>query len=217
MIATLQNNLYSTEPEMEAYPHLMQMLMLISCLQWYWRDRHNYFVAGNLTIYFSPSQKKSEFFRGPDFFVVKDCDPNPYRRSWMVWEEGGRYPDLIVEILSESTADSDRTQKKQIYQDIFRTPNYFLFDPITTELEGYRLIAGEYIRVLADGEGKMWSEVLELFLGVSDRQLRFFTPDGKLVSSPQEEAKAEKLRADANAEKIKELTQLLRQQDIDFS
>ncbi len=43
------------------------------------------------------------------------------RKSWMVWEENGKYPNLILEILSESTAKVDRGLKKQLYQNVFRT------------------------------------------------------------------------------------------------
>ena len=39
------------------------------------------------------------------------------RKSWVVWEEDGKYPHVIVEILSESTANTDRELKKQLYQD----------------------------------------------------------------------------------------------------
>ncbi len=44
--------------------------MLLKCLDWLWRDRTDYFASGNLTIYYSSRQRKSEDFRGPDFFVV---------------------------------------------------------------------------------------------------------------------------------------------------
>ncbi|ASC69511.1 Hypothetical Protein XM38_004380 [Halomicronema hongdechloris C2206] len=37
------------------------------------------------------------------------------RRSWVVWEEGGQYPDLIIELLSPATAQVDHTLKKTLY------------------------------------------------------------------------------------------------------
>ncbi len=184
-------DLYSNEPEMESFPHLMQMLLLISCLRWQWRDRQNYFVGGNMTIYFSPRQKKSEFFRGPDFFLVLDCDPNPKRKSWVVWKEDGKYPNLIIEILFDSTADVDRGEKKQIYQDIFRTPDYFLYDPYKAVLEGYHLVEGRYQSLTPNSEARMWSAQLGLFLGVYADQLRFFTPSGELIPTLEELAEAD--------------------------
>jgi Uma2 family endonuclease len=109
------SDLYSNEPPWETHLHLLQILLLLNCLNWWWRDRQDYFATGNLTIYYSPDQRKSEDFRGPDFFVVLGTDPKP-RKSWVVWEENGKYPNLIIEILSDSTAATDRGLKKQIYQ-----------------------------------------------------------------------------------------------------
>ena len=62
----------------------------------------------------------------------------------VVWQEGGKYPNLIIELLYPSTATDDRTVKKQIYQDIFRTPEYFWFDPKTSEFAGFILLGGTY-------------------------------------------------------------------------
>lgn len=62
---------------------------------------------------------------GQDFFLVRDVDPRP-RTSWVVWNEDGRYPDLIIELLSDSTAEVDRTEKKRLYQTMFPNPGVFL-------------------------------------------------------------------------------------------
>jgi Uma2 family endonuclease len=32
-------DLYSDEPQLESYLHLQQMLLLLKCLEWWWRDR----------------------------------------------------------------------------------------------------------------------------------------------------------------------------------
>jgi Uma2 family endonuclease len=178
----------SDEPQMETYKHLMQMLALIVTLRWIWRERRDYFVGGNLTIYFSPRQKKSEDLRGPDFFVVLDVDGTRERNSWVVWEEGGRYPNVILEILSHSTEHVDRGEKKRIYQDVFRTPEYFLFDPESLAFEGHRLVAGRYEPMLADAAGRLVSEQLGLRLGVEGGEVRFFALDGSPIPRPEEEA-----------------------------
>ena len=197
-------DLYSDEPPLESSLHLQQMFLLLSCLNWFWKDRTDYFAAGNLTIYYSPEQRKSEDFRGPDFFVVLGAEKRP-RKSWVVWEEGGQYPHVIVELLSDSTAKTDRGLKKQIYQDIFRTPNYFWFDPDTLEFEGFQLMNGTYESIPATESGWRWSEQLGLYLGTHDRQLRFFTPEGSLVPTPEEQAEAERQRNEQLAAKLREL------------
>jgi Uma2 family endonuclease len=179
---------WSNEPPLESNLHLTQIILLIKCLEWLWREKTDYFVAGNLTIYYSPNQKKSEFFRGPDFFVVLGTNKDKNRPSWVVWQEGGKYPNVIVEILSDSTANTDREEKKQIYQDIFRTPDYFWFDPISLEFQGFTLMSGVYQPIAANEQGLLWSEQLGLYLGIYEDTLRYFTSEGVLVPTPEEAA-----------------------------
>lgn len=102
----------SDEPEMESTLHYAQLALLVSTLEWFWRERQDFFIGANLTIYFSSEQLKTREFRGPDFFLVKRTERRP-RASWVVWEEDGRYPDLIIELLSSTTADVDREIKKR--------------------------------------------------------------------------------------------------------
>jgi len=189
------SDLYSDEPPWETELHLEQILLLLKCLKWLWRDRNDFYVAGNLTIYYSPRQRKSEHFREPDFFVVLDTERKT-RKSWVVWNEDGKYPNVIIEILSPKTADIDKGFKKKLYQDTFRTPDYFWFDPNTLEFTGFHLVDGDYQPLEQNAQGQLWSQQLGLFLGINQNQLRFFTPEGKLVPTPEEVAEryAAKLR-----------------------
>ena len=191
---------------METDLHLKQMMLLISCLNWLWRDRNNFFVAGNLTIYYSQKRIKTRDFRGPDFFVVQGVESRP-RKSWTIWEEDGKYPNLIIELLSTSTAEIDRTLKKTLYQDRFRTPEYFWFSPDTLEFEGFRLTGNQYEPIASTANGWRWSEELELFLGIENKQLRYFTRDGDLVPTPDEAAIQERQRADQLSERADQLAE----------
>lgn len=179
------NDLASDEPPLESELHLRQMILLILCLEWWWRDRANFFASGNLTIYYSQHQPKPEFFPGPDFFVVLGTERKS-RNSWVVWQEDGKYPNAIVEILSNKTAETDKALKKQIYQDTFRTPDYFWFDPHTLEFAGFSLVNGKYQPLVPNPYGWFWSQQLELYLGTHERKLRFFTSEGQLVPTPEE-------------------------------
>ncbi|TVQ48665.1 MAG: Uma2 family endonuclease, partial [Gloeocapsa sp. DLM2.Bin57] len=192
---------WSDEPPLESNLHLRQILLLIECLEWLWQEREDYFATGNLTIYYSPQQQKSTDFRGPDFFVVLGTTRNQERKSWVVWQEGGKYPNLIIEILSDSTAKVDREEKKQIYQDIFRTPEYYWFDPESLELAGFRLEGGIYQQLVTNESGWLWSEQLGLYLGLYQKQLRYYSPTGELISTPQEEAIREKQRAETEKQR----------------
>jgi Uma2 family endonuclease len=188
----LREELYSDEPEMESEKHLRQMILLMASIAWAYRGRKDYYAAGNMTVYYKLEQLTKRSMRGPDFFVVLGVSPR-MRKSWTVWQEGGRYPDVIVELLSDSTKSVDRGRKKEIYQNVFRTPEYFLFDPETLKLEGFVLLDGAYVPIDADASDRLPSKKLGLSLGVRGSELRFFTPDGALVLTAEE---AEKKRAD---------------------
>ncbi|MEH1784748.1 MAG: Uma2 family endonuclease [Nostoc sp.] len=186
--------LLSDEPEMETSLHYMQLLLLVTSLEWLWRDSNDFFIGANLTIYFSRQQLRNRDFRGPDFFLVKDTEKRS-RSSWVVWEEDGRYPDLIIELLSESTADIDRNLKKNLYENRFHTPEYFWFSPENFEFAGFELVGNKYQEITPNARGWRWSDVLRLYLGVEAGKLRYFTPNGNLVPTPEEAAIAAQQQA----------------------
>ncbi|HEY6723245.1 MAG TPA: Uma2 family endonuclease, partial [Polyangiaceae bacterium] len=123
---------------METSFHHAQGNLLIDSLVYAWNDRHDFYVAGNMFIYFSEHQIKRNDFRGPDVFVVLGTERTP-RKSWVTWEEGGKRPDVVFEVISESTESVDRGEKMRLYAAVWRTPFYFIFDPETEQLDGYRL------------------------------------------------------------------------------
>lgn len=210
-------DLWSDEPPLETERHLRQIILFLASLEWWWRDRpdappnrrNNFFAAGNLSIYYSLRQRRSEDFRGPDFFVVLDVEYKE-RKSWTVWEEEGKYPNFILEILSDSTAQVDRGLKKQIYQDIFRTPEYFWFDPYSFEFKGFRLKdARQYEELTLNDQGWLWSQQLELYLGIVEERLRFLTPEGEVVPAPNEAALQERRRAEMERQRAERAEALL--------
>ncbi len=207
-------DLYSDEPPLETELHLEQIMLLLKCLKWLWRDRTDFYAAGNLTIYYSLSKRKSEDFRGPDFFVVLDTERKT-RKSWVVWEEHGKYPNVILEILSESTANTDKEFKKKLYQNTFRTPDYFWFDPYTLEFAGFHLVDGKYQPLEANKQGHLWSQQLDLYLGINHGLLRFFTPSGQLVPTPEEVAESERQQKELAVTRAERLAAKLRELNID--
>ncbi|MEM1392811.1 MAG: Uma2 family endonuclease [Cyanobacteria bacterium P01_H01_bin.150] len=197
-------DLESNEPPLESELHLRQIILLLQCLELLWENRNDFYAAGNLTVYYSSRKRKYEDFRGPDFFVILGTERKT-RKSWVVWEEDGKYPNLIIELLSNSTSATDKGLKKQIYQDIFRTPEYFWFDPHNLEFAGFVLLNGRYQPIETNEQGWMFSEQVGLFLGVYEEKLRFFTKEGELVPTPEEVAEKQKQRADILAAKLREL------------
>jgi Uma2 family endonuclease len=205
---------YSDEPPLETELHWRQIILLLQCLELCWQERNDFYATGNLTIYYSQKRRKSKDFRGPDFFVVLGTERRP-RLSWVVWNEDGLYPNVIIELLSESTAKVDRGLKKQIYQDTFRTPEYFWFDPDSLEFAGFCLLNGTYQPIETNERGWMWSQQLELYLGIDEQKLRFFTAVGLLVPTPAEVAQQQTQLAQQQTQRAETLAAKLRELGID--
>jgi Uma2 family endonuclease len=198
---------------LETNQHRVAMNVLIRSYQQYRADQTDFYVGGNMFIYYSSTQVKNRDFRGPDFFVVLDVEGTRSRQGWVVWEEEGRYPDVIVELMSPSTAHVDLGVKKQLYDRVFRTQDYFVYNPFDAgSLRGWHQGNG-YQDLQPDARGWLWCETLGLWLGTwegtIDREtltwLRFYDSTGALVLLPEEaaqrQAEAESQRAEAEAQR----------------
>jgi hypothetical protein len=161
-------------------------------------------------LYFSETQSRRNDFRGPDVFVVTNTTRRE-RRAWVVWEEGGQAPDVVIELLSDKTEKVDRGDKMRIYERILRVGEYFLFDPFSGVLEGYELdiLHDTYRPKAPDAQGRLRCERLELSLGkvrstlhaVEADWLRWLTPEGQVLPVPSEDAATARTHANAEAER----------------
>ena len=173
--------------------------------------------------------KRKPRFKGPDFFLVRDVDGTKPRDSWVVWQEDGRYPDLVVEFISSSARQKDVERNVGFYARVFRVPEYFWFDRRTEELVGYRLVGREYVRIEPDARGWLWSAVLGAYLGVWRGEyrgrvwlwLRLWDSEGQLVLTREEREARERARAEqAEARtaqlqaELEQLRERLRQQGV---
>ncbi len=196
---------------METQRHVLQLNLLMDPLLLHWADRHDCFVGGNMFLYFSVEQIRHNDFFSPDFFVALDV-PRRERKSWVVWQEG-KGPDVVIELLSESTAERDRGEKKRIYQDRLRVPEYFWFDPFSGEWAGFGLVNGIYEPREPDEAGRLISGKLNLALtrwegeykSVRARWLRWETLEGELLPTPQEVAEGERRRAEEERRRADDL------------
>jgi Uma2 family endonuclease len=177
-------NLDSDEPNLETDFHREQIDLLIRLLKYWWQERHDFYISGNLTVYYSSQQTRHREFLGPDIFIVLDTEKRD-RRSWTIWEEGGKYPNVVIELLSNSTAAIDKGKKKELYQTIWRLPEYYWFHPETLEFAGFRLINGTYEPMTPNEAGRLRSEELDLELGINEGKLRWFTSEGELIPLPE--------------------------------
>jgi len=185
---------YDDGMPMESQRHVMQLQLLMDPLRLLWEGRQDVYIGGNMFVYYSLAQVRNRDFRGPDFFVALDV-PKRERKSWVIWEEG-KGPDVVIELLSESTAAQDKGEKKDIYQDRIRVPEYFWFDPFSGEWAGFILQHGRYAVIEEDSQGHLLSPTLGLALvrwegiyeEVEARWLRWATLSGTLLLTPQEVA-----------------------------
>ncbi len=154
-----------------------------------------------------PDKPRKTAFRGPDAFVVRGV-ANRERDAWKAWEEDDRLPDLILELLSPSTARGDYGEKKRLYQDVFKSQEYFLYEPRAEMADGYRLMDYRYKNIQRTAEGRLWSSLLEVEVGVWHGEyegtegpwLRLFYPDGRLVLTGEEQERQAKETAEGRAE-----------------
>ncbi len=189
---------------MDTQRHKYQMELLIDVILPWLETRDDGYVSGNMFVYFSLAQVKNQDFRGPDFFVTLGV-PKGERLSWVVWEEG-KSPDVVIELLSESTADADKGIKKQVYQNQLRVPEYFWFDPFNPDdWAGFALREGTYVPLDRDEQNCYFSQQLGLklvcwrgrFKDIDDVVwLRWAKADGELLPTSQELAEQEHQRAE---------------------
>jgi Uma2 family endonuclease len=203
---------------MESTWHLFCTMLLIQSVNYHLRGRNDYYAAGNQFIYFSEEQARNRDFRGPDFYLVLGVPREPMRQYWCVWQEGGRYPNVIIELLSPTTARLDRTVKKEIYEGVFRTPEYFCFDPNGNLLEGWQS-AGHYEPIQPNEHGWLWCDQLALWLGAwrgrfqgqEATWLRFYDTNGELVLTGEEAAERTAKSAQFQAQATQQQAQAAQQ------
>ena len=191
--------------EMETSLHASQLALLVECLKRLWEARQDFFLGDGITVRYIDKDTGEKKTIGPDFFVIQGV-PRIAHRSWVVWEEGDRCPEIVIELLSRKTANKDRDPKKDIYEKQLQTRDYFWFAPDDVpkakqgELAGFRLVSGRYEPMQPDASDRLWSEELGLYLGVwygnyggdTSYWLRFYFPDGTLVPSREEGERAER-------------------------
>ena len=204
---------------MESERHKLQMELLLETLQPWLAQRGEGYAGGNMFLYFSLAQTRGQYFRGPDVFVVLGV-PRGERKSWVVWEQG-KGPDLVVELLSASTSQYDKTLKKTLYARQVHVPEYYWYDPFNPEdFAGFALHGNSYQPLMSDARGRIHSPTLNLdlgrwpgtFRGIEAVWLRWFTPEGAMLPT---EAEAARQHAEVAQQRAERLAERLRQLGVD--
>lgn len=162
----------------------------------------------------NPNQRARR--RQPDIMVLKVCERADEGSDYDL-RKGGKPPRTIVEVLSESTAQADKVDKKREYEQL-GVEEYYLLRPHVGApppddlnpgewLLGYRLKGrGEdrsYAKIVPEPGGELCSKVLGLSLWFDGKRLRAWdTETGKVyrgVSEDFEYGEFEAKRADEEA------------------
>jgi Uma2 family endonuclease len=204
---------------METERHHLQMALLLHTIT-PWLDGKGY-AGGDMFMYYSLAQVKYNDFVGPDVFVALDV-PTRERKSWVAWEEG-KTPDVVIELLSESTAKYDKTTKKDLYQNKLKVTEYFWFDPFNPDdRAGFRLNGGHYQAIPMSAEQALESKALGLklvlwrgrFGNAETVWLRWATLEGELLPLPVEAAE-KRVEVEAQARRNAELELAQQRQEIE--
>lgn len=181
-------------PMAESDPARDYLIYGVEALNIYFQNRADVYVSGNLFIYYKKGVPSAVV--APDVFVVFGVEKKK-RKSYKVWEEGGKVPSFILEVTSATTQENDEEQKPKTYARM-GVLEYFQYDPtgdyLNPQLKGLHLVEGEYQLItpnfLANGV-IIYSQVLGLDLRLIEGELRFYHPQtGERLLSPEETEQA---------------------------
>src|SRR5262245_7153567 len=184
--------------------HRKLLTALVDTLDDWFAADPNVYVSGNLLLFYEEGNRRRHV--SPDVFVVFGATKQD-RLNYLLWEEG-RGPNVVIELTSSSTRREDTRQKFELYRDVLRVPEYFLFDPfgdyLSPRFQGYRLTAAEF-RPMRPTDGRLRSRQLGLLLEADGQNLRLVDPaTGNRLPTRAEarraaEAENKRLRAELTA------------------
>jgi Uma2 family endonuclease len=181
--------------------HRQVIMDLISALQEHFRERTLIYVTGDLLLYYEEGNPRAVIV--PDVFVVVGVQQGQ-RRTYKLWEEGVP-PTCVIEVSSRSTRREDQGKKRELYAQL-GVQEYYLFDPLSEylrpPLQGYKLVAGEYVRMVPNEHGVLLCTTLGLRLHPEKNYLALYDiATGKRLLNPAEFAAAQR-EAEAQAQKL---------------
>jgi Uma2 family endonuclease len=202
------------KPMAETQLHMRLMMALIEALQAFFHQRRVY-VWGNMLVFYERGNRRKHV--SPDVFVVRGVSKRE-RKNYLIWEEG-KAPEVVIELTSKSTRKEDVDKKFQLYRDVLKVKEYFLFDPyaeyLDPPMQGYRLRKGQYVSI-DPVAGRLPSQVLGLHLERAGSDLRLWNPEtGLWLPTPEEalqQADAARQRAEAENERLRREIEELRRQ-----
>ena len=205
--------------------HGEQISILYEQLASYFATHPHIYVGIDNFIYYREGDATKSV--APDIYVVLSAAKFPLRRSFYTWAEGA-VPTVVLQFLSDSTADEDPEEKVHIYLRDMGVQEYFIHQPEIAkpaEFRGWRREpSGSIVEITPDARGALFSESLSLSFRWTDqhhnhvRLLRPYLPDGTPITTALEErnlraAAERRLEAETDRRQAleRELEQLRRQ------
>jgi Uma2 family endonuclease len=193
--------------------------LLRAILALHWNDRWDWFFGVDMGVYYDPEIPPVV----PDGFLslgVERMIDEDLRPSYVLWEEQ-QLPILALEVVSR-TYRGEYTTKKQLYAEL-GVLYYVVYSSRRRKkppLEVYRLVEGTY--QLLSGN-PVWLPEIGLgigreratYQGMTREWLYWYDQTGQRYYTPEEQAAAERKRAEAAEQQLAKLRAQLRQQGID--
>jgi hypothetical protein len=169
----------------------------------------------------------------PDVCVVFGLHhKEQYRSKFIVPEEGAK-PAVVMEVVFPRYRQADRQTKVKQYAQA-GVEEYIILDrrrqrgQLLDEVLGYRLEGGSYLPIGPDEEGRIYCQVLDVWIGMwSGKVLLFEGATGEPLLSSQaleqlaeqerQRAEEEKQRANSAELEIAKLKQLLQKAGLEIS
>jgi len=155
-----------------------------------------WYVAAMLPINFRWPGVPTTRTLAPDTFV--SFVPERARTSYDL-EAEGEFPPFVLEVVSPSSKRRDHEEKLEAY-DLLGVREYALFTPRgggASTLDGYRRGSNGALEPWTpDAYGRLWSDVLGLYLVVRGAFVQAETPDGRLLLTPEQEAEGRRQEAE---------------------
>jgi Uma2 family endonuclease len=193
---------YDSQPTEEdligdSYPQFNLIFYLVSVLRWFYRTE-GWLITANLNIYQTGYYKEAPVVPNIAIFkrVVLTEEESARLKSWKMRLGNSRpAPQVVFEISSDKTWKADLNEKVIRYQQL-GVKEYFAYDPNVPQywpdkplrLKGWRYEGDQIIELVADKQGRLWSEELESWLKADRKLLRLYDQN-KQLRPTQEEAR----------------------------
>jgi Uma2 family endonuclease len=184
--------------------------LLKAILAYLWRDRTDWFFGIDMGIYYNPDEPPIV----PDGFLslgVESVKSENLRSSYVLWEEQGILPQLVLEVVSKKYR-REYSGKKDFYEQL-GILYYVVYNPLRRRkpsLEVYKLIQGHYLPVIGN---PVWLPELGLGIG-KERQIYqgrerewmfWYDQEGTRYLLPEERADKAEARSQQLADRLRAL------------